>query len=119
MPCMTQFLREFFHVLHGRGHLVRHFYRVQQGPRYLLKPSRVESLGFSFPGISLDPLFCSSCLKNSRKPDSFVNVLEECNPIILVLILTLVLVGRLLPELAAVKNNFTSFLTIYLSFMRL
>jgi hypothetical protein len=31
---------------------------------------------------------------NSRKPDSFVNVLEECNPVILVLILMLVLVGR-------------------------
>ena len=55
----------------------------------------MESLGFSFPGISLDSLFCLSCRTNSRKPDSFVNVLEECNPIVLVLILMLVLVGWL------------------------
>jgi hypothetical protein len=55
----------------------------------------VESLGFSFPGISLDPLFCSSCRANSRKLDSFVNVLEECNPVVLVLILMLVSVGQL------------------------
>ncbi len=95
MPCVAQFLREFFHVLHGCGHLVRHFYHVQRGRRYLLEPSRVESLGFSFPRISLDPLFCLSCRTNLRKPDSFVNVLEECNPVILVLILTLVSVGRL------------------------
>jgi hypothetical protein len=32
---------------------------------------------------------------NSRKPDSLVNVLEECNHIVLVLILTLVLVKQL------------------------
>jgi hypothetical protein len=50
---------------------------------------------------------------------SFVNVLEECSPVVLVLILTLVLVGRLLPELVVVKVHFTSFLTIYLSFTKL
>ena len=54
----------------------------------------MESLGFSFPGTSLDPLFCLSCQTNSRKPDSFVNVLEECNPVVLVLVLTRVPVGR-------------------------
>jgi hypothetical protein len=42
----------------------------------------------------LDPLFCLSCRTNSRKPDSFVNVLEECNPVMLVLVLMLVSVGR-------------------------
>jgi hypothetical protein len=94
LPCVAQFLREFFHVLHGCSHLVRRFYHVQRGQRYLLEPSRVESLGFSFPGTSSDPLFCSSCRTNSHKPDSFVNVLEECNPVILVLVLMLVSVGR-------------------------
>jgi hypothetical protein len=54
----------------------------------------VESLGFSFPGTSSDPLFCSSHLTNSRKPVSFVNVLEECNPVVLVLVLTLMSVRR-------------------------
>ncbi len=54
----------------------------------------MESLGFSFPGTSLDPLFCSSRQTNSCNPDSFVNVLEECSPVMLVLVLTLVLVGR-------------------------
>jgi hypothetical protein len=91
---MAQFLREFFHVLHGRGHLVCHSYHIKRGRRYLLKPSQVESLGLSFPAISSDPLFCLSCRMNLRKPDSFVNVLEECNPIILILILMLVPVGR-------------------------
>jgi hypothetical protein len=52
------------------------------------------TLGFSFPGTSLDPLFCLSCWTNSRTTDSYVNVLEECNPVVLVLILTLVSVGR-------------------------
>jgi hypothetical protein len=46
-------------------------------------------------------------------------LLEECNPVVLVLILMLVLVGQLPPELAVVKINFTSFLTIYLSFTKL
>jgi hypothetical protein len=91
---MAQFLRKFFHLLYGRGHLVHHFYRVQHGRRYLLKPSQVESLGLSFPVTSSDPLFCLSCRTNSRKPDSFVNVLEECNPVVLVLVLMLVLAGR-------------------------
>ncbi len=55
----------------------------------------MESLRFSFPGgILLDPLFCSSRRTNSRKPGSFVKVLEECNPIVLILVLMLVLVGR-------------------------
>ncbi len=54
----------------------------------------MESLGFCFLGTSLDPLFCLSRRTNSRKPDSFVKVLEECVPIVLVLVLTLVLVGR-------------------------
>ncbi len=43
----------------------------------------------------LDSLFCLSHRTNSGKPGSFVNVLEKCNPVVLVLILTLVLVGRL------------------------
>jgi hypothetical protein len=47
------------------------------------------------------------------------NVLEECDPIVLVLILILVSVGRLPPELVVVKINFTSFLTIYSSFTKL
>ncbi len=50
---------------------------------------------------------------------SFMNVLKECNPIVLVLILMQVLVGRLPPELVVVKIDFTSFLTIYLSFTKL
>jgi hypothetical protein len=45
-------------------------------------------------------------------------VLEECNPVVLVLFLTLVLVGRLPPELVVVKINFTNFLTIYSSFTK-
>jgi hypothetical protein len=48
-----------------------------------------------------------------------MNVLQECNPIVLVLIPMLVLVGRLPPELVVVKINFASFLTIYLSFTKL
>ncbi len=70
------------------------FCRVQRGRHHLLEPSQVESLRFSFPGISLDPLFCSSCRTNSHKHDSFIKVLEECNPVVLVLVLMLVLVGR-------------------------
>ncbi len=54
----------------------------------------MESLRFSFPGISPDPLFCLSRRTNSRKPGSFVKVLEECNPVVLVLVLMLVSVGR-------------------------
>jgi hypothetical protein len=94
MCCVAQFLRESLRVLHGRGYLFRHFYHVQRGRRHLLEPSQVESLRFSFPGILPDPLFCSSCQANSRKPDSFVKVLEECDPVVLVIVLTLVLVGR-------------------------
>ncbi len=91
---MAQFLRESLHVLHGHGHLFRHFYRIQHGWRHLLEPSQVESLRFSLPWISPDPLFCLSCRTNSRKPGSFVKVLEECKPVVLVLVIMLVLVGR-------------------------
>jgi hypothetical protein len=51
-------------------------------------------LDYLFLGPLQIHFFCSSRWTNSRKPDSFVNVLEECNPVILVLVLTLVLVGR-------------------------
>ncbi len=46
-------------------------------------------------------------------------LLEECNPVVLVLILTLVSVGRLPPELVVVKIDFTSFLIFYSSFTKL
>ncbi len=75
-----------------------------------------DLFGFFFRGISLDPFLCSSCWMNSRKRNSFVNALEECNPVVLVLILTLVSVGRLPPELVVVKIDFASFLIIYSSF---
>ncbi len=114
MPCMAQFLREFFHALHGRSHLVRHFYPIQHGRRYLLEPSWVESLGFSFPDTSLGPLFCSSCQTNSRKPDSFKNVLKECNPVVLVLILMLVSVGPASAGARGSKKNLFYYLSYFL-----
>ncbi len=113
-------MREFFHVLHGCGHLVRRFYCIQHGQHYLLGPSWVESLGFSFPGTSLNPLFCLSRRTNLCKPDSFVNVLEECDPVVLVLILMLVLVGQLAAGACGSKKSvLQSFLIFYLSFIKL
>ncbi len=47
------------------------------------------------------------------------SLLEECNPVVLALILMLVFVGRLPLELMAVKIDFTGFLIIYLSFTKL
>jgi hypothetical protein len=41
---------------------------------------------------------------------SFVNVLEECDPVVLVLILMLVSVEQLLPELVKVKSILLAFL---------
>ncbi len=48
----------------------------------------------------------------------FVSVLEEFDPVILVLVLMLVSVGRLPLELVVVKIDFTSFLIIYSSFKK-
>jgi hypothetical protein len=48
-----------------------------------------------------------------------MQLLEECNPIVLILILMLVLVGQLPPELVVVKIDFTSFLIFYSSFTKL
>jgi hypothetical protein len=50
---------------------------------------------------------------------AFGCLLEECDLVVLVLILMLVLVGRLPQELVAVKIDFTSFLIIYSSFTKL
>jgi hypothetical protein len=72
-----------------------------------------------FVGFLWILFFCLSRRTNSCKPDCFVNVLEECDLVALVLILTLVLVGRLPPEFVAVKIDFTSFLIFNLSFLKL
>ncbi len=101
MPCKAQLLREFYRILHDLAHLVRHFQHVQHGQRYLLEPSQLDSLGFSFLFVSPDKL---------TQTYSFVNVLEECNPVVLILILTLVLVGWLQPELLVAKPILLAFL---------